>query len=151
MLEQGIALKMKRLFLVVSFLALVSFCGAQTRFTCSFTVVESTSGELVVSGKAFVQDSCYKCETPGGALYCNGRDRWIHDVANNELVIQKNDLSMLAGMDFSGLKGNSCTLEQAGFKISLRDIQPVQEAWPATFFIIDPESFGDDTIITDLR
>ena len=140
-----------RKHIAILFFLVCTLSMAQTRFTCSFTVVESTSGELVVSGKAFVQDSCYKCETPGGALYCNGRDRWIHDVANNELVIQKNDLSMLAGLDLSGLKGNSCTLEQAGFKISLRDIKPVQEAWPATFFIIDPESFGDDTIITDLR
>lgn len=140
-----------RKYIAILFLLVCTLSMAQTRFTCSFTVVESTLGELVVSGKAFVQDSCYKCETPGGALYCNGCDRWIHDVANNELVIQKNDLSMLAGLDLGGLKGDSCTLEQAGFKISLRDIQPVQEAWPATFFIIDPESFGDDTIITDLR
>lgn len=142
---------MKRTFLTVSFLALCFLCGAQTRFTCNFKVTVADSGELVVSGKAFVQDSCYRFESPGGVLYCNGRDRWLHDVAAQELVIQKNDLSMLAGMDLSALKGDSCTFDYASFKIQLSDIRPISDPWPWEFFIIDPESFGDDTIITDLR
>ena len=144
-------MKMKRIFLIVSFLALCVLCGAQTRFTCNFKVTVADSGELVVSGKAFVQDSCYRFESPGGVLYCNGRDRWLHDVANQELVIQKNDLSMLAGMDLGALKGESCTFDYSTFKIELSNIRPVSAPWPSEFFIIDPTSFGDETIITDLR
>ena len=34
---------------------------------------------------------------------------------------------------------------------TLTDIQEKDAPWSGTFFIIDPELFGDDTIITDLR
>ena len=37
------------------------------------------------------------------------------------------------------------------YTITLTDIQEKDAPWSGTFFIIDPELFGDDTIITDLR
>ena len=37
------------------------------------------------------------------------------------------------------------------YTITLTGIKEAAEPWSATFFIIDPELFGDDTIITDLR
>ncbi len=143
---------MKRFLLAaVTILSLSTVCMAQNRFSCNFKVTVASSGELVVSGKAFVQDSCYRFESPGGALYCNGKDRWLHDVANHELVIQKNDLSMIAGIDLSLLKDESCTFDYSSFKIELSAIKPAIKPWPAEFFIIDPDSFDADTIITDLR
>lgn len=140
-----------RALITLILLSICSVAGAQTRFTCQFRVVEDASGQEVVSGKAFVQDSCYRFESPGGALYCNGKDRWIYYSESQELVIQKNDLSMLDGIDLNDIKGDNFTVDYSGLKIYLSKIEKVDQAWPATFFIIDPESFGPDTVITDLR
>lgn len=142
---------MKRLLFAFILLTVSTLAGAQQRFTCNFRITEKESGEEVASGVAYVQDRCYRCDTENGALYCNGTDRWIYSSASNELVIQQNDLSMFEGLDIGGIKGDHCEYEYSGFKVSLTNIKKVAEPWSATFFIIDPQIFNDDTVITDLR
>ena len=142
---------MKRLLLAAVLLIVRTLAGAQHRFSCNFTITEKESGKEVSSGVAYVQDSCYRCDTEFGALYCDGTNRWIYSSASNELVIQKNDLSMFEGFDPGSIRGSACEYEYSGFLVSLTNIKKVAEPWSATFFIIDPESFDDDTVITDLR
>lgn len=140
---------MKRLFILLLFVS--TLAGAQQRFSCDFTVVDSALGTVVVSGNAFVQGSSYRCETDGGVMYCNGTDRWIYNAKTNELVIQPSDISMFSNFDINKVKGTSYTYEYDKYKVVLTKIVKVTEPWSATFFIIDPELFDVDTIITDLR
>ena len=122
------------------------------RFTCTFKMTFTETGETLASGTAYVQGDCYRCETPDGAMYCDGKNRWIYSSATDELVIQKNDLSMFKDLDLSKIKGSSSyAYEYGSFTVSLSAVKPVSDPWSATFFIPDPESFSLDTIVTDLR
>ena len=133
--------------------ASVTVASAQdvTRFTCSFVMTYSETGETLARGTAYVQGDCYRCDTSDGAMYCDGTDRWIYSSASDELVIQKNDLSMFADLDLGKIKGSSYTYKYGSFTVSLSSIKPVSAPWSATFFIPDPDSFSLDTIVTDLR
>ena len=59
--------------------------------------------------------------------------------------------SFLKDISVSKAADGSAVVMYEGYVITLTSIEETAEPWPATFFIIDPESFGDDTIITDLR
>ena len=141
---------MKRVILLLSIL-LCTAAGAQQRFSCSFKMVDNVTGKTVAEGKGFVQDDCYRLETDWMKVYCNGKDRWIYSPGSDELVIENNDVSFLKDISVSKAADGTALVTYDTYTITLTGIKEVAEAWSATFFIIDPESFGDDTIITDLR
>ncbi|MBR3449440.1 MAG: hypothetical protein IKH24_01225 [Bacteroidales bacterium] len=141
---------MKRVILLLTIL-LCTAAGAQQRFSCSFKMVDNTSGKTVAEGKGYVQDDCYRLETDWMQVYCNGKDRWIYSPGSDELVVEKNDVSFLQEIKVSRAADGTAVVAYDTYTITLTGIKEVAEPWSATFFIIDPESFGDDTIITDLR
>ena len=141
---------MKRVMLLLSVL-LCTAAGAQQRFSCSFKMVETASGREISSGKGYVQGECYRLETDWMQVWCNGKDRWIYSPGSDELVIEKNDVSFLREISVSKSADGSAVVAYDAYTITLTGIKEEKEPWSATFFIIDPELFGDDTIITDLR
>ena len=140
---------MKRVILLLTIL-LCTAAGAQQRFSCSFKMVDNTSGKTVAEGKGYVQDDCYRLETDWMQVYCNGKDRWIYSPGSDELVVENNDVSFLQEIKVSRAADGTAVVAYDTYTITLTGIKEVAEPWSATFFIIDPESFGDDTIITDL-
>lgn len=141
----------KRLFFVVVLLFCALASGAQQRFSCVFRMSDNESGKMVFTGKAYVQDNCYRLETQAGEVYCNGTDRWIYTSAGDELVIQKNDVSFLDNIKVIKAADGTATVAYSNYTITLTNIVNTTEPWPAEFFFIDPDSFGIDTIVTDLR
>ena len=141
---------MKRVILLLSIL-LCTAAGAQQRFSCHFKMVDNVSGTTVAEGTGYVQDECYRLETEWMRVFCNGKDRWIYSPGSDELVIEKNDVSFLKDVSVSKAADGSAVVAYDTYTITLTDIKEAAEPWPGTFFIIDPESFGDDTVITDLR
>ena len=141
---------MKRVFLLFAVL-LSTLCGAQQRFTWRFSMVETETGRAISSGTGYVQDECYRLETDWMTVYCNGKDRWIYSPKSDELVIEKNDVSFLQEIDITRQVGGKAVVHYENYTITLTEITEKAEPWSGTFFIIDPELFGDDTIITDLR
>ena len=141
---------MKRFFFLVAIL-LCTVSGAQERFSCRFKMVERESGKTIAEGKGYVQGDCYRLETEWMQVWCNGKDRWIWSSSSEELVIEPNDVSFLKDIDVTRRTGGKAVIDYEGYTITLTDIQEKAEPWSGTFFIIDPELFGDNTIITDLR
>ena len=141
---------MKRVILLLSIL-LCAAAGAQQRFSCHFKMVDTASGGTVAAGKGYVQGECYRLETDWMQVYCNGKDRWVYSPGSDELVIEHNDVSFLKDISVTRSADGSAVVLYDTYTITLTGIEEVAEPWPATFFIIDPESFGADTIITDLR
>jgi hypothetical protein len=141
---------MKRVILLLSIL-LCTAAGAQQRFSCSFKMVDNVSGKTVAEGKGYVQDECYRLETDWMQVWCNGKDRWIYSPNSDELVIERNDVSFLKDIAVSKAADGTAIVTYDTYTITLTGIKEAAEPWSATFFIIDPELFGDDTIITDLR
>ena len=142
---------MKRTFLLVILLLAATLAGAQQRFSCRFTMTDNESGKAVISGTGYVQDDCYRLEAEAMKVYCNGKDRWIYSPGSDELVIEKNDVSFLQEIKVTRTADGTAVVAYDRFTITLTGIKEAADPWPATFFIIDPDSFGDDTIITDLR
>ena len=141
---------MKRVILLLTIL-LCTAAGAQQRFSCQFKMVDNTTGKTVAEGKGYVQDESYRLETDWMQVYCNGKDRWIYSPGSDEMVIENNDVSFLKEIKGSKAADRTAVVLYETYTITLTDIQEKSEAWSATFFIIDPAIFGDDTIITDLR
>ena len=141
---------MKRVMLLLTIL-LCTAAGAQQRFSCQFKMVDNTTGKTVAEGKGYVQDESYRLETDWMQVYCNGKDRWIYSPGSDEMVIENNDVSFLKEIKVSKAADRTAVVLYETYTITLTDIQEKPEAWSATFFIIDPAIFGDDTIITDLR
>lgn len=139
------------MMLLLTAVLLCTVAGAQQRFSCAFKMVDNVSGKTVAEGKGYVQDECYRLETDWMKVYCNGKDRWIYSSGSDELVIEKNDVSFLKDISVSKAADGSAVVMYDTYTITLTGIKEAAEPWSATFFIIDPESFGDDTIITDLR
>jgi len=142
---------MKRLFFLLTLLLLCIAAGAQQRFSCQFTMVDKTTEKTVASGKGYVQDDCYRLETEWLQVWCNGKDRWIYSPKSDELVIEKNDVSFLKDISVNKAAGDKAVIDYENYTITLTDMKIQKEPWSGTFFIIDPELFGEDTIITDLR
>jgi hypothetical protein len=142
---------MKRLFFLLTLLLLCIAAGAQQRFSCQFTMVDKTTEKTVASGKGYVQDDCYRLETEWLQVWCNGKDRWIYSPKSDELVIEKNDVSFLKDISINKATGDKAVIDYENYTITLTDMKIQKEPWSGTFFIIDPELFGEDTIITDLR
>ena len=142
---------MKRIVLLLTLLILSTFAGAQQRFSCQFTMVDNASGKTVASGTGYVQDDCYRLQTEWMQVWCNGKDRWVFSPGSDELVIEPNDVSFLKDISISKAADGSAVVAYDAYTITLTDIKEVKEPWSATFFIIDPDLFGEDTIITDLR
>ena len=141
---------MKRFFFLLTLL-LCTAAGAQQRFSCQFTMVDNNTGQTIATGKGYVQDECYRLETDWLQVWCNGKDRWIWSSRSDELVIEKNDVSFLRDISIDRLSAGKAVVKYETYTITLTDVQEKTEPWSGTFFIIDPELFGDDTIITDLR
>lgn len=141
---------MKKLLVLFSIL-LSTAAGAQLRFSCRFTMVDQASGRTVSTGTGYVQDDCYRLETDGLKIYCNGKDRWIYAPESDELVIEKNDVSFLKEIAVNRKSDGTAVVGYGNYTITLTDIRETETPWPGVFFIIDPDSFGDDTVITDLR
>ena len=141
---------MKRVILLLTIL-LCTAAGAQQRYSCQFKMVDNTTGKTVAEGKGYVQDESYRLETDWMQVYCNGKDRWIYSPGSDEMVIENNDVSFLKEIKVSKAADRTAVVLYDTYTITLTDIQEKAEAWSATFFIIDPAIFGDDTIITDLR
>lgn len=142
---------MKRTVLFAFLLLVTTFAGAQQRFSCRFTMTDTESGKEIISGTGYVQDECYRLEAEALKVYCNGKDRWIYSPGSDELVIETNDVSFLQEIRVTSAADGTAVVAYDKFTITLTGIKEAADPWPATFFIIDPESFGDDTIITDLR
>ena len=142
---------MKRIVLLLTLLILSTFAGAQQRFSCQFTMVDNASGKTVASGTGYVQDDCYRLETQWMQVWCNGKDRWIYSPGSDELVIERNDVSFLQSISVSRSADGTAVVAYDTYTITLTGIKEQAEPWSGTFFIIDPDLFGDDTIITDLR
>ena len=141
---------MKRLILMLCVL-LCTLAGAQQRFSCQFKMVENQTGKEVAAGQGYVQDDCYRLETDWMQIWCNGNDRWIYSPGSDELVIEDNDVSFLQEVKVNRKADGTAVVAYAAYTITVTDIKEQAEPWSATFFIIDPELFGEDTIITDLR
>jgi len=141
---------MKRFFFLLTIL-LCTTAGAQQRFSCQFSMVDNNTGQTIATGKGYVQDDCYRLETDWLQVWCNGKDRWIWSSRSDELVIEKNDVSFLKDISVDRLSAGKAVVKYETYTITLSDVQEKAEPWSGTFFIIDPELFGDDTIITDLR
>ena len=141
---------MKRTLILLAVL-LSTLAGAQQRFSCYFTMVDNATGKTVAAGTGYVQDDCYRIETDWMQVYCNGKDRWIYSPGSDEMVIENNDVSFLKDIAVSKAADGTAIVTYDTYTITLTGIKEAAEPWSATFFIIDPESFGDDTIITDLR
>ena len=137
--------------LILLAVLLSTVAGAQQRFSCHFTMVDNATGKTVAAGTGYVQDDCYRIETDWMQVWCNGKDRWIFSPGSDELVIEKNDVSFLNEISVNRTTGGKAEVKYENYTITLTDIKDVAEPWSGTFFIIDPERFGDDTIITDLR
>ena len=142
---------MKQLTTLLITLLLCTLAGAQQRFSCQFKMVENETGNTVASGKGYVQGDCYRLETDWMQVYCNGKDRWIYSPGSDELVIERNDVSFLKDIAVTRSADGNAVVAYDKYTITLTGIREVEKDWPGSFFIIDPESFGDDTIITDLR
>ena len=141
---------MKRFFFLLTLL-LCTAAGAQQRFSCQFAMVDNNTGQTIATGKGYVQDECYRLETDWLQVWCNGKDRWIWSPRSDELVIEHNDVSFLDEIAVTRQAGGKAVVKYGDYTITLTDIQEKDAPWSGTFFIIDPELFGDDTIITDLR
>jgi len=143
---------MKRLHLIFFlFLLATSVFAEDLRFTCKFRVEDEQNGTLVVQGTAFVQGECYRCETQNGMMCSDGHSRWIFYSETDELLIQQNDISMFDGVELSAISSGMVCYSFKNFKVSLSDIKMVKESWPESFFVMDSESMGEETIVTDLR
>ncbi len=142
---------MKRTVLFAFLLLVTTFAGAQQRFSCRFTMTDTESGKEIISGTGYVQDECYRLEAEALKVYCNGKDRWIYSPGSDELVIETNDVSFLQEIRVTSAADGTAVVAYDKFTITLTGIKEAADPWPATFFIIDPDSFGDNTIITDLR
>ncbi|MCR5709390.1 MAG: hypothetical protein K6G79_02785 [Bacteroidales bacterium] len=148
---------MKKLILLSVLTAVFSAAFAQTpagvpeRFSCRFKMVDNNSSKVLAEGTGYVQGDCYRLETPQMQIWCNGIDRWIYSPVSDELVIQKNDVSFLKDVSISKASGGKAKVVYDTYSIEIESLEARTEAWSATFFIIDPEVFGLDTIITDLR
>lgn len=142
---------MKRTVLFAFLLLVTTFAGAQQRFSCRFTMTDTESGKEIISGTGYVQDECYRLEAEALKVYCNGKDRWIYSSGSDELVIETNDVSFLQEIRVTSAADGTAVVAYDKFTITLTGIKEAADPWPATFFIIDPDSFGDNTIITDLR
>ena len=142
---------MKRTLLFAFLLLVTMFAGAQQRFSCRFTMTDTESGKEIISGTGYVQDECYRLEAEALKVYCNGKDRWIYSPGSDELVIETNDVSFLQEIRVTSAADGTAVVAYDKFTITLTGIKEAADPWPATFFIIDPDSFGDNTIITDLR
>ena len=142
---------MKRSILLLTTILLCAAAGAQQRFSCRFTMVDNLSGKTLSSGTGYVQDDCYRLDTDWLKIYCNGKDRWIYSPQSDELVIEKNDVSFLKEIAVSRKADGTAVVHYDVYTITLTDIKEETAPWPGVFFLIDPESFGEDTIITDLR
>jgi len=140
---------MKR-FLLLLAIFLCTVAGAQQRFSCKFKMVDKESGKTIAAGTGYVQDDCYRLETDWMQVWCNGKDRWIYSPQSDELVIETNDVSFLKDITVSR-NGDAAEVQYGDYTITLTELKEVAEAWSGTFFIIDPERFGENTIITDLR
>jgi len=142
---------MKRTVLFAFLLLVATLAGAQQRFSCRFTMTDTESGKEIISGTGYVQDECYRLEAEALKVYCNGKDRWIYSPGSDELVIETNDVSFLQEIRVTSAADGTAVVAYDKFTITLTGIKEAADPWPATFFIIDPDSFGDNTIITDLR
>ena len=140
---------MKKLILLTAVL-LCTLAGAQQRFSCNFKMVD-TDGKVIAEGKGYVQNDCYRLETEWMQVWCNGKDRWIWSPRSDELVIEHNDVSFLDEIAVTRQAGGKAVVKYGDYTITLTDIQEKDAPWSGTFFIIDPELIGEDTIITDLR
>lgn len=140
-------------FVFVSVLMLLALTsGAQERFSCHFILRDTLSRNIVAEGDGFVQGDCYRLETAAGILYCNGVSRWIYNSESDELVIQDNDISFMSDIDLDSISASRTSVVSYGqFVVEIKDMKRIADPWPGSFFIIDPDSFGPDTIITDLR
>lgn len=125
--------------------------GVPERFSCRFKMVDNVSSKVIAEGVGYVQGESYKLETPQMQIWCNGIDRWVYSPVSDELVIQKNDVSFLKDIKVSKASGGKAKVAYDTYSIEIEDISVRTEPWSATFFIIDPEVFGLDTVITDLR
>jgi hypothetical protein len=114
-------------------------------------MTDTESGKEIISGTGYVQDECYRLEAEALKVYCNGKDRWIYSPGSDELVIETNDVSFLQEIRVTSAADGTAVVAYDKFTITLTGIKEAADPWPATFFIIDPDSFGDNTIITDLR
>ena len=141
---------MKRLILLFSVL-LCTLAGAQERFSCTFKMVDNQTGKEVAAGTGYVQGDCYRLETDWMKVWCNGHDRWIYSPKSDELVIEQNDVSFLKEIIVNRKADGTAVVAYDQYTITIKDIREQAEPWSGTFFIIDPELFGEDTIITDLR
>lgn len=142
---------MKRTFLLLLTILLCTAAGAQQRFSCDFKMVDNASGKTIAAGTGYVQDDCYRIETDWVQVWCNGKDRWIFSPGSDELVIETNDVSFLKDITINRAEGDKAEVKYGDYTISLTKIREVAEPWSGTFFIIDPDRFGENTIITDLR
>ena len=141
---------MKRAFLLLSVL-ICTVAAGQQRFSCRFSLVENESGRTVLSGDGYVQDDCYRLEAGVMKVFCDGKSRWIYSPGSDELVIEKNDVSFLKDIKVSRSADGTAVVAYDRYTITLTNIKEAADPWSATFFIIDPDLFGVDTIITDLR
>ena len=66
-------------------------------------------------------------------------------------MIEQNDVSFLKDISINKAVGDKAVIDYENYTITLTEMKTQKEPWSGTFFIIDPELFGDDTIITDLR
>lgn len=125
--------------------------GLTGRFTCNFTLYDKNDeSKPVTSGVAYVQDNCYRVETADGYVVGNGRDRWIYNSKDGELVIQKDSDSIFKKIAMTRTSNSTARVVYANFMALLKNVRDI-DALPLNFFSVDKALLDDNVIITDLR
>ena len=124
-------------------------------FTMSGTGLDGTAFKAQ-EGKMDLQFPNFRIEVAGHIVCEKGEDIWIYNPQTSEVVISGNVLASLINdssitvgndgkpvLDFNNKNGSKMTF-------ILKKTEP-HTKWPASHFIMDTKTLGDDVIVTDLR
>ena len=164
---------MKKLFAVLGLIAVISVVSsAQTAasFLAQLRAMPAASfayemtgsnseGKVVFrqKGTALVQDSCYTLKASNMEIRSNGRDMWIYNPKDEEIVIQKSDVLPILNATMLSKRSNghkvlSYTAEDGTFfAIEILSLTELKIKNPKSHFEFDVESLSDDVIVTDIR
>lgn len=134
--------------------ALIRSLAAEGSLTCKFTMTTDGVAGSGIKGTAWIQDNSYRIESDTFQMMCNGKTRWMYNTASDELVIEKNNLSVLDNPVEKLADGSyRMTVRNAGstFHITVYEVKQQKEKYPFEYFMMDPDKISLDTIVTDLR
>lgn len=133
----------------------------------SMSAVDGAGKQVAESvGSVDVFEMCYRLTSDEIVIASNGIDRWLYSPKTQELVITKSDSGSTNPMDNPLLFLNSSKVIMNGdgsavirypakdgvtYIIYVSKIIPPAAPFATSHFIIDPDTLGDEVIVTDLR